>query len=55
MNKSWEERSALQKAELSGRLIQREPRRFLERHMYYIGLDVHRKTMSQTPPAKRMA
>ena len=34
------------KAELSEKLIQRTPRRLLRDYMYYIGLDLHKKTIS---------
>ena len=30
----------------TGTLIQRQPRRLLKKSMYYIGLDVHKKTIS---------
>src|SRR4051812_18206480 len=41
-----EERVVYKKAELSEMLIQRQPRRLLKKSMYYIGLDVHKKTIS---------
>src|SRR6266404_3149872 len=45
MHKSW--RSAwCTKAELSVPLIQRQPRRLPMQSMYYIGLDVHKKSIS---------
>src|SRR5712664_1018563 len=45
MHKSW--RSAwCTKADLSVPLIQRQPRRLPMQSMYYIGLDVHKKTIS---------
>ena len=36
----------LQEAELSGKLIQERPRRFLGDEVYYVGLDFHKKTIS---------
>ena len=36
----------LQKAELSAKLIQRTTLEAPQRHMYFIGLDVHKKTIS---------
>jgi transposase len=42
----WEELEVLQKAELSTKLIQRTTSDAPQRHMYFIGLDVHKKTIS---------
>jgi hypothetical protein len=36
----------LQKAELSAKLIQRTTSEAPQRHMYFIGLDVHKKTIT---------
>jgi transposase len=37
---------SVQRAELNGTLIQETSRRLLNKNMYYIGLDVHKKTIS---------
>ena len=44
--KSSEERRGVQKAELNGTLIQRTTTEAPRYDMYYIGLDVHKKTIS---------
>src|SRR5215831_19923832 len=36
----------VQRLNSTGTLIREQPRRLLEGHMYYIGLDVHKKTIS---------
>jgi hypothetical protein len=46
MYKSKEERLVYKKAELSDELIQRHQRRLPMETMYYIGLDVHKRTIS---------
>jgi hypothetical protein len=46
MYKSKEERLVYKKAELSDELIQRHQRRLPRETMYYIGLDVHKRTIS---------
>lgn len=46
MNKSQEERLVYKRLNSAETLIQRQPRRLLKESMYYIGLDVHKKTIS---------
>jgi hypothetical protein len=44
--KSSEERVVYNKLNSTGTLIQETPWRLFNKHMYYIGLDVHKKTIS---------